>query len=35
MTIISFQASSKFTQFSEPIGTFSKILSMNSECSRV
>lgn len=35
MTIILFQASSKFTQFSEPIGTFSKIPCRNSECSRV
>ena len=35
MTLILFQASSKFTQFSEPIGTFSKIPCRNSECSRV
>ena len=35
MTFISFQASSKFTQFLEPTGTFSKIQRMNSEFSRV
>ena len=35
MIFVSFQASSKFTQFLEPTGTFSKIRRMNSEFSRV